>query len=374
MKASCIINSEGRVVDTSSMPNVFKVRNLQRRIAELNELADKFAANLGKQNLLVCKDSFFIKFQPCYTEDYLYLRYKVPIEANNPMVRQAYQLKTKGFLPPQGENRYNTDILYSIDCDTIRERVVWYVQYIQPFLLNRNLYDCQWQEFTPQAPVLYFRFLSAAQQGMITPEQLKKGTGNRAYYYPQEDLFQDEKLDMKTALYLISEKPQVKVDDRIYKAYQETYQQFGFQNKCEYSNQALYCLYAINDLRFSGKIYPLYLELREYIQKTLPDAFKIRYANNDILFVYNKRDYSIYVRDTINNQGECTLILNGNIFSDVSSLKESFVKAIKPCKWFETVVMPNIITNHRKENQYDGECNCTDNKRHDTIKWGGRRD
>lgn len=372
MKASCIVNSEGRVVDTSSMPNVFKVRNLQRRIAELNELAEKFAANLEKQHLFVSKDSFFTKFQPCYTEDYLYLRYKVPIEANNPMVRQAYQLKTKGFLPPQGSNRYNTDILYSIDCDTIRERVIWFVQYIQPFVLNRNLYDCQWQEFTPQAPILYSRFLNTAQQGLITPEQLKKGTGNRAYYYPQEDLFQDEKLDMKTALYLISEKPQVKIDDRIYTAYQETYQQYGFQNKSEYSNQALYCLYAINDLRFSGKIYPMYLELREYIQSALPDAFKIRYANNDILFVYDKRDYSIYVRDPINNQGECTLILNGTIFSDVSSLKEGFMKSLKTCNWFETIVKPNILTNQRKENHYDGE-RKTDSKRTGTIQWGGRR-
>lgn len=370
MKASCIVNSEGRIIDTSALPNVFKVRNLQKRIAELDDLADKFAANLIKQNFYCSKDSFFCKFQPCYTVDLLYLRYKIPIEASNPMVRQAYQLKSKGYLAPQSDNRFNTDILYSIDCDTIRERTVWSVQYIQPFLLNRNIYDCQWQEFTPKAPVLYSRFISAAQQNLITPEQLKKGTGNRTFYYPQEDLFQGETLDMKKALYLISEKPQVKVDDRIYAAYQATFQEFGFQGKTAYSNQALYCLYAINDLRFSGKIYPVYLELKEHIQSVLPDAFKIRYANNDILFVYNKRDYTIYVRDPINFQGECTLILNGAIFTDVPSLKDGLIKSLKPCKWFETVVIPNL-NSQRKENQ-NGEHSSSDTKH--TIQWGGRRD
>ena len=370
MKASCIVNSEGSIIDTSNLPNVFKVRNLQRRIAELDELADRFAANLSQQNLGATKDSFFTKIQPCYTEDHLYLKYKVPIEADNPIVRQAHQIKSKGFLPPQGNNRYNMDILYSINCDTIRERVVWCVQYIQPFALNRNIFDCQWQEFTPQAPILYSRFLNTAQQGLISPEQLKKGTGNQAYYYPQEDLFQDEALDMNNAVYLVSDKPQVKIDDRINEAYLETFQQYGFQNKCAYSNQALYCLYAINDLRFSGKIYPIYLELREYIQSVLPEAFKIRYVNNDIMFVYNKRDYIIYVRDPINRQGECTLILNGAIYTDVSALKEGFEKSMRPCKWFETVVNPNI-NSQRKENQ-NGEHSSTGNKR--PIQWGGRRD
>lgn len=372
MKASCVVDSDGRVLDTSALPNVFKVRNLQKRIAEIDDLAEKFAANLIKQNLFVTKDSFFSKFQPCYTIDFLYLRYKVPIEASNPMVRQAYQLKNKGYIAPQTDNRFNTDILYSIDCDTIRERIVWSVQYIQPFLLNRNIYDCRWQEFTAQAPILYSRFLSAAQKNLITPEQLKKGTGNHAFYYPQDNLFQGETLDMKTALYLISDKPQNRVDDRINIAYQETFSEFGFQGKSAYSNQALYCLYAINDLRYSGKIYPIYLELREYIQNVLPEAFKIRYANNDVLFVYDKHDYTIYVRDPINRQGECTFILNGAIFTDLSSLKEGFVKSLKPCKWFETVVKPNI-NGQRKESQY-GEHSSSDIKKPSTIQWGGRRD
>ena len=68
MKASCVVNSEGEVIDTRSLLNVFSVKNLQARVSELDALVKSFVELLQKHGYCAAPDCFVYKVQPFYTE------------------------------------------------------------------------------------------------------------------------------------------------------------------------------------------------------------------------------------------------------------------------------------------------------------------
>lgn len=366
MKASCVITSEGKIEDTRKMPNVFRVRNLQKRISEIDDFINSFAALLN-----ITPDSFIYKFQPFYTEDHIFLLYKTPLEASDPNVRRAHDLKAgngKGFLIKPSEY----GMLKSIYSEDYKEKTLWYAFYVQEITLERNIYDCQWEQMVLAQPVAYYDFQRDSDIDLITPEQLKKGTGNRAYYYPN-----GQPRDTNIGLYLNSAYtvssgvPQIKSDRTIKDALKNLYYQYGFEKKCYYSNQASFCLYAINHLRFSGKIFNVYQAAKDIIQKVLPNASNIKYSDNTIQFNEAGRFHTIYVCDPINKQQDITLIINGTMLHSVSDLKLYLRNSLEPCRWFDDVVIPNITSGKDINNgQYDRSRTAAGSDRESSISRG----
>lgn len=340
MRASCVVTSEGVVIDTYNKPNVFKIRNTQHRIAELDEFTETFASSLNDNGFIATKSSFIYAFQPFYTDDKVYMFYKTSLDASNPLVRQAFNYKSGR---QAGIRQEDIPTLNSIFYDDSNGRTNWYILQAQEFILERNIYDCQWESIIPQKPILYIDFIQATKTNTLTKEEVGKGMGTRAYYYPQDKAIYDANVIIKAALSLS--------DGNVQMAYDAVRKHYSFDTKKPYGNQALLCLYAINDLPFSGKIYPLYLEVREAIKEVLPFSYSIRYNGNVINFGYQQKFHNLYVCDTLTNPNKYTMILNGNVINNISELKTNLKSFIEPCKWFDDVVLPHTI--YGKDNCYD---------------------
>lgn len=353
MKASCVVNSEGEVIDTRSLLNVFSVKNLQARVSELDALVKSFVELLQKHGYCAAPDCFVYKVQPFYTEDRILLLYKVPLEAKHPFVWQANFLKHKNELSPQMRlTDSEISVIRSIYSEQHKQRVLWYARFVQEIVLERNVYDCRWECFSPLKPVTIFDYENRAAESLITREQLRSGTGNKAYFYPKDGELPDFNTAYETALSVQTGLEQESIEPVIRAAMLDLYAMYGFNGKKKYANQALFCLFAINDLKYSGRMYQLYITLRERIKAEIPAALRIRYEACKIIFEDSGTERTIFVRDGFTQREQFAFVTNGYIFSDIDSLINGLKQPFEPCLWFESVVLPNVISSVRKDTQY----------------------
>lgn len=347
MKASYAVTSDGQIIDARKVPNVFSVRNLQMRVEEIKSFIVDLACALQ-----ISPDSFSFKFQPFYTEDHVLFLYKVPLEASNALVRKAYDLRTgkrsMKLIPPA-----DYTLLKSIYSEEVREKTQWYALFVQDIVLERNLFDCSWEQMTPLRAVPFYEFERQSEYNLITPEQLRQGTGNRAYYYPSGIPTADS---AKDAAMIVGGNIRPKnVDEKVLPALKQIYLRYGLNNKCCYGNRVFYCLYSINDLRFTGKIFSVYQELKDIIKSVYPQAFNIRYNDNQITYEVDGEQHTVYVCAPITKQQLITFVVNGAILHSAAAFKEYLQTPAQPCRWFEEMVLPNI---DGKDNQNGKHRSC----------------
>jgi hypothetical protein len=334
MKASYAVTSEGDIVDTCKMPNVFKVRNIQKRTQEISSFVTAFATSLG-----TTADSFSIKFQPFYTEDHIMLMYKVPLESSNPLVRRAYDLRTgkrsSEFIFPA-----DYPLLKSIYSEEVKEKTQWYALYVQDMVLERNIFDCMWIQIVPLRPVTFYEFERYSEVNLITPEQLRTGTGNKAFHYPSGIPTAESAL--RAAMPLEGSVRPSGIEGKILSAMRQMYHQFGFDKRYRYANKAFYCLYAINDRRYAGKIFVVYQEIKDIIKRSYPTAYNIRYNDRQITFQHDEVQTAIYVCEPISKQQLITFVIDGAILHSTAALSEYFRTPPQPCEWFSEKVLPYL--------------------------------
>lgn len=338
MKASYAVNSKGEVINTESLANIFKVRGMQNRISEIDAFIADFAFFMSRNGYTVNENSFIYKIQPYYTEDRIYMFVKTPLEANSRLVKRA-----NGIIFPN-EKEDDEAVLKSITSTPEREKTVWYILQVFEIILERNTFDCEWESFTISKPALFSAFISWARKNELSPEDLKLKMINKGFIYPQEKKVPPIQEIIKDAVPLLGAETPAENAEHIREVFYKYIEQVGYSAKKDYANQAIQCLYIINDLSYEGNIYNVYETIKPLLKSLLPNSKYVRYqsGNNTISYDYQNNHYVIYVRSAKGKQDQYTLVINGKIYNNIKEMTSDVQGLIKPCKWYEEIVVPNI--------------------------------
>lgn len=343
MKASCVIDSEGRVIDTSELSNVLNIRNPNKRAAELEEFIGQYIICLWHRAVSITTEGFVYKIQPNFVEERLYAFFKIPLDASDPLIKRAYLYKNKQLNDDLTPNEIN--LLKSVYSTPVREKTVWYILYAQELMFERNIYDGEWEKITTQSLLTYKEFTDMVKTDIqaVKNDPKNRTLGNRNYLYSKEWNFADIEGILKNAATIDNDGcPLSEPLQKFSTALKDYRKKMGFDRKKAYGNQALYCLYAINDLAYSDKVFPIYYVIKKIIRKTFPSAYNIRYEKTIISFEYDNKVHTIYVCDPLNKQYEQTLIINGRIINDPEALRDNFAQVLTPCLWYDEIVLPNV--------------------------------